>query len=143
MGPLTDFAQYCPSHAYVPGQSPRHAADQFAPILDAFDRTQPIDTFGDTLAFQVGLFFLDQGFYWECHEVIEPLWIAAPDHSAEKVFFQLVIQIANACLKKRMARDKAHDRLCTISTGLADDLTRSGIHMVYGVHVRQLLQYIT
>ena len=35
----------------------------FWPILDAFDRTQPIDTFGDTLAFQVGLYFLDQGFY--------------------------------------------------------------------------------
>ncbi len=58
--------------------------------------------------------------------MMEPLWMAAPDHSAEKVFFQLVIQIANACLKKRMARDKAHDRLCAISLDLADDLARRG-----------------
>jgi hypothetical protein len=140
---VTDFAQYCPSHAYVPGQSPRHSEDQFTPILNAFDPTQPIDTFGDTLAFQLGLYFLDNGFYWECHEMMEPLWMAAPDHSAEKVFFQLMIQIANACLKKRMSRDKAHDRLCAISLDLADDLARRGIHTVYGVEVRFMMKYIT
>lgn len=70
---------------------------------------------GDTLAFRAGLTFLDEGFHWEAHEALEPVWMALPPNSPERALVQGIIQIANASLKERMVRPNAVRRLCDLA----------------------------
>jgi hypothetical protein len=55
------------------------------------------------------------GFYWEAHELLEPVWMATAPGSAERHLVQAFIQLANARLKLRMERPKAVARLCCLS----------------------------
>lgn len=97
-----------PGHAYVPGQTARHPEGWFDP-LKAVDP----DPF-DSPAMRAGLDYLHAGYFWECHEVLEAVWLALPDPSAERHMVQAVIQLANARLKLVMGRPKATLRLCTM-----------------------------
>lgn len=89
-----------PSHAYVPGQTPRHDETLFDALKSDTD-----------LAWRIGLEFLEEGYFWEAHEVHEAVWLAAPQNSAEKEMVQAVIQLANAGLKQRMNRSSAVKKL--------------------------------
>ncbi len=100
-----------PPHAYVPGATPRHAEDLFDPLKGISEPLQ------DSLAWQAGLRFLRDGFYWEAHEVWEAVWMAAAPNSAEKSLVQGLIQIANACLKHRMGKPRAAARLGMLAEG--------------------------
>lgn len=100
-----------PTHAYVPGKTARHPEDAFdalrnsvAPGLDAADLST-------CRAFLVGLDYLEAGFFWEAHELFEPVWMALPDPSRERAFVQGLIQIANGFLKLKMDRPNAARRL--------------------------------
>ena len=75
------------------------------------------------MAFQAGLELLEAGFYWEAHEVLEPVWMNARANTPERHFVQALIQLANAALKLLMQRPGAATRLIDISTEL---LERSG-----------------
>lgn len=65
-------------------------------------------------AFRTGLAYLETGYFWECHEVLEAVWLACPDGTDQKRFVQALIQLANAHLKHRMQRPNAVRRLCAI-----------------------------
>mmetsp|Transcript_23775 Transcript_23775/g.42740 ORF Transcript_23775/g.42740 Transcript_23775/m.42740 type:complete len:110 (+) Transcript_23775:900-1229(+) len=67
-------------------------------------------------AWRAGALFRDEGYFWECHEVLEALWLAAPDGPLRS-YVQAVIQMANAQLKARMDRPNAVRRLCRIVCG--------------------------
>ena len=73
-------------------------------------------------AFQHGLRYLEHGYYWEAHEVLESVWMALEQESPERCFVQALIQVANAHLKSLMGREKAVRRLCEISRTLLDEL---------------------
>ncbi|MEM9638529.1 MAG: DUF309 domain-containing protein, partial [Pseudomonadota bacterium] len=66
-----------PSHAYVPGQSPRHPEDWFDDIKATVSAEVPPERLHETLAFQTGLAYFGAGFFWECHEVLEAVWMSA------------------------------------------------------------------
>lgn len=53
----------------------------------------------------------EEGFFWETHELLEPVWMACPPNSPQKLLVQAVIQQANARLKELMGRQKAALRL--------------------------------
>lgn len=112
-----------PDHAYIPGQTARHPQGRF----DALRATATDPTASATAAcnpaFQAGLDFLEAGFFWEAHEVLEPVWMNAPANSAERFLVQALIQLANAALKHAMDRPNAALRLCAIA---ADLLRRAG-----------------
>jgi hypothetical protein len=76
-------------------------------------------------AFQTGLHYLDAGYYWEAHELLEPVWMALPETSSERRVVQALIQFANACLKERMDRPKAALRLCAIVRDLLGPCTEA------------------
>ncbi len=97
-----------PAHAYVPGQTARHPEGWFDPL-----KTIDADPF-DSPAMRAGLDYLHAGYFWECHEVLEAVWLALPDPSAERHMVQAVIQLANARLKLAMGRPKATLRLCAM-----------------------------
>ena len=58
-----------------------------------------------------GLRLLDEGFFWEAHEVLEPVWLRAAPNSRERHLVQAVIQLANGGLKRALDRPRAAARL--------------------------------
>lgn len=101
-----------PSHAYIPGRTPRHPEDWF----DAIRRTVPdragSDVLAGSFALRCGRAYFDAGYYWECHEVLEAVWMQTSDPSPERDIVQALIQLANARLKLLMLRPHAARRLC-------------------------------
>jgi predicted metal-dependent hydrolase len=96
-----------PPFAHIPGRTPRPREDHF----DAL-KSDP------ATALRAGLAYFERAYYWECHELMEPVWMAAPDPSAERDMAQAIIQLANARLKLRMERPRAALRLCAIVSDL-------------------------
>lgn len=103
-----------PTHRYVPGRTPRHAEGAF----EAFHASVGAGPLAETLAWRAGWHFIEQGFFWEAHEVLEPVWMVLPPNAPERRFVQAVIQVANAALKLEMGRPRAALRLCGIAEGL-------------------------
>ncbi len=103
-----------PPHAYVPGQTARHPEGLFDTIRDTARPGMTVEALGRCDAWLCGWEFLDAGFFWEAHEVWEPVWMALPPNSTERRFSQAAIQLANAELKLRMERPKAALRLCDL-----------------------------
>lgn len=106
-----------PLHAYVPGQTARHAEDLF----DRYKFEGAPSEIAESSAWQMGLHLLADGYFWECHEVLESVWLAAPPNSAERRLAQGIIQLANAALKQRMGQRRAAGRLVRISDTLVSE----------------------
>ncbi|MDG1169527.1 MAG: DUF309 domain-containing protein [Sulfitobacter sp.] len=101
-----------PPYAYVPGKTARHPEDWFDGIKASVPAGAAPCDLAETQAFRAGLAYLDAGFYWECHEVLEAVWMQTPQGSPEREMVQALIQLANAHLKVLMARPRAALRLC-------------------------------
>ena len=108
-----------PDHAYVPGQSPRHAADAFHAFRDSIRPGMRPEALCRTQAWCCGLDWLRRGYFWEAHELLEPVWMALPHAAPERQMVQALIQLANAGLKGRMGRPRAVVRC----------LDRAGAHL--------------
>lgn len=100
-----------PPYAYIPGQTPRHDEALFAKFPASVDQ----GGLTNSLAWRAGLSYLDQEFFWEAHEALEPVWMATLPNSAERHLVQAMIQFANASLKLAMQRPNAVLRLCDIA----------------------------
>lgn len=104
-----------PPHAYVPGQNDRHPEAFFDAVkADAEAGHLPPARLHETRAFKTGRAYLAAGYYWECHEVLEAVWMQTPVPSPERHMMQALIQLANARLKLRMDRPRAAHRLCAM-----------------------------
>lgn len=68
-------------------------------------------------AWAYGIRLFNNGFYWEAHEVLEPVWRDAPPNSRERHLVQAVIHLANGLLKEAMARPNARLRLAGLARG--------------------------
>lgn len=103
--------EWWPPHAYVPGQNARHPEDLFDLLKASVSANIPTQALHETEAFRAGLRFFHAGFFWECHEVLEAVWMQTPQGSPEREMTQAVIQLANARLKVRMGKPRAVRRL--------------------------------
>ena len=124
-----------PPHAYVPGQTPRHAEDAFDGIKATVAPGLRSDQIAQTEAWRAGLEYLDAGFYWEAHEVLEAVWMICPPNSVERIFVQCLIQLANAALKRDMGRAGAARRLFDHAQQLERECIMSGRTKVFGLPV--------
>ncbi|WP_323771001.1 DUF309 domain-containing protein [Antarctobacter sp.] len=122
---------FVPAQAYVPGRTARHPEGLFDPIRATVHPGMGSDALAQSDAFRHGLFYIEHGFYWEAHEVLEPVWMALPDGGVERRFVQALIQAANGLLKLRMGRPKAALRLCGIARALLPE-TRAAQIMTVG-----------
>ncbi len=61
------------------------------------------------------MLLLERGYYWEVHEVLEPLWMVEPPNGARREGLQGLIQFANGALKVSMGRPGAAARLFAIA----------------------------
>ena len=133
-------APFRPTHAYVPGRTPRHPDGTFDTIRDTARPGDDAETLARSQAFVAGLHYLDTGFYWEAHEVLEPVWMALPEGSAERRFAQALIQLANGRLKLVMDRPRAALRLAGLARRLmADSLGRD---RVMGIDPEQVASWV-
>lgn len=112
-----------PPYAHIPGQNPRHAPELFDTAKASALKITRSATAEANPAWRYGLELLAAGFYWECHEVLETVWMNAPPNSRERAAVQGVIQLANAALKREMNRPKAALRLVTMASGHFADAT--------------------
>jgi len=111
-------------HAYIPGRSPRHSENAFDDLCRSVVPGMTPDELVGTDAWRAGLTYIDTGFNWEAHEVLEPVWMVLPVGSDERVFVQALIQFANARLKAEMQRPRAVVRLCGIVSDLLNTLPK-------------------
>ncbi len=126
-----------PTHAYIPGQTPRHLDGAFDVLRDTVHAGADVSELARCDAMLFGLRYLETGFYWEAHEVLEPVWMACPPNSAERSMAQALIQIANAKLKQAMARPDAARRIAVIARAHLIEASRTG-SVVLGVDVKRV-----
>ncbi|KUJ73239.1 hypothetical protein AVO45_16035 [Ruegeria marisrubri] len=107
-----------PISAYVPGRTARHPEDAFAAIRDTVTAGMSIADIAASEAWRIGWTLFENGFFWEAHEVWEPVWMHLPPNSAERRFVQACIQLSNAALKERMERPQAALRLYDLTVEL-------------------------
>ncbi|PWE34380.1 hypothetical protein DDZ14_01350 [Maritimibacter sp. 55A14] len=74
---------------------------------------------GSNIVWTYGRRLIAEGFYWEAHEVLEPVWMNAPPNSRERHMVQAVIHLANAGLKRRMGKPRAAARLDALAAECA------------------------
>ena len=127
-----------PPHAYVPGQNARHPEDWFDAIKASVTADLPVTALDQTAAWHAGRAYFDAGFFWECHEVLEAVWMHCPDPSPERAMVQALIQLANARLKLRMDKPRASLRLCDMVDGHLAQC--SGVETVLGITVHEIAQ---
>ena len=113
----------------------------FAAFHDSVREGMDARELSATLAWRAGWQFVRAGYFWEAHEVLEPVWMALPPNSAERRFVQGVIQAANAALKLEMGRPRAALRLC----GIADDwlAETGGAERIMGLAVSDVRKALT
>lgn len=99
-----------PRYRFVPGRSPHprrdrqgHSYGRPEPKAERVERS----AWKTSRAYLFGIDLYNLGYFWESHEVFEALWHAAGSDSAEKQFFQAIIQIAASNLKFFMDADSA------------------------------------
>jgi len=113
-----------PPHAYVPGRTARHPEDAFDALRATAVAGMDIRQLSSSDAWRAGGDFAAAGYYWEAHEVWEPVWLACPPNSAEALAVRGAIQLVNAALKARMGRERAARRLVDAASGLFAEAAR-------------------
>lgn len=107
-----------PPWAYVPGKTARHADGFFDVLRQTAQPGSDVESLASSDAWLAGLYFLKAGYFWEAHELIEPVWMALAPGSSERSLAQAVIQIANASLKLSMERPRAVLKICDLAEPL-------------------------
>lgn len=127
-----------PPYPYVPGRGPKYTDYSFDAIKASVTSDIPPEELGETLAFKAGRAFFDEGYYWECYQVLDPVWMRTNDPSPERDIVLAFIQLANARLKLRSGRPNAAWRLCDmVETHLSRCPTD---RFVLGMQVSALLE---
>lgn len=115
-----------PQWAHVPGETREADHPRLAPVKarvpQRFERCVP----SDHPALHHGLALNDAGFFWECHEVLEAVWMASPQGGCDRILLRACIQIANANLKSKMQRAAAAMRLDAEVVALLDEVAARG-----------------
>ena len=108
-----------PPYRFLPGKNPHprrdprgHSYGQPEPKPSAFAP----DEWQKSEDYLYGIDLYNFAYWWECHEVFEGLWHAMGHRTQQGNFFQALIQLAAAYLKRHLANATA-----------ANNLARSGL----------------
>ena len=88
-----------PSQRHIPGSSSVPDRATLDAIKGLTPRRVTSDTWRQAPAYTYGLHLHAHGYFWEAHEVWEPVWQATAPNSQERRLLAALIQLANACLK--------------------------------------------
>lgn len=103
-----------PPYRHVPGRSPHPISDEDGhsynqPELELPDLNE--HPWQDCEHYLFGIDLFNEGYWWECHEVLEALWHAAGIGSPAGHVLQAVIQCAASHLKTRTGQLSGGRRL--------------------------------
>ena len=100
-----------PRWVYIPGlggEPDRETLERVKALVPTrFDQSVP----ADHAALLYGIALNNGNFFWECHEILESVWKAAPQGGRDRILLRALIQIANGNLKQVMNRPRAVGRL--------------------------------
>jgi hypothetical protein len=105
-----------PPHAHLPGVNARPDAAWFAAVKAACPPIAAGQGPAANPAWIYGLQLLNAGYFWEAHEVLEPVWMNATPNSRERHLVQALIHLANAALKLKMGRRQAAGRIAALAS---------------------------
>ena len=111
-----------PPHAYIPGQTQRHQETQFDEVISTIPSVIDFETLQTLSAFHTALNFMQHGFHWEAHEVLEAIWMNTAQNSIERLFTQCIIHLANANLKHIMKRETATQKIMMQANALSAEI---------------------
>lgn len=100
---------------YVPGSGTAPDHGFFEAVKAATPRRVDEGNWSRTPAYGYGFDLYAAGYFWEAHEVWEPVWMACAPNSRERDLVRSLIQIANACLKVAMGRPGAAMKLVALA----------------------------
>jgi len=121
--PPSEAARFpLPGWAYVPGISLQADHARLAPVKALVPTRFAGFVPAQHPALRYGLALNDAGFFWECHEILEAVWAAAPQGGRERILLRACIQVANGNLKLKMQRAHAAVRLYSEALAGLDEL---------------------
>ncbi|WP_455374530.1 DUF309 domain-containing protein [Limibacillus halophilus] len=127
-------AAHLPGSGSAPDLEPLEQAKAAAPA-----RTDP-RAWEDNLPYCYGWRLFDARFYWEAHEVWEAVWLACRPNSRERLLLRVLIQLANARLKRAQGRENAVARLCKeVKDLLAEPLLDEPVMAVNRENLEEIL----
>ena len=103
-----------PPHRHMPGRNARPDEAFFGAVKAATPAETTSDGSAGNQAWRYGIRLFNAGFYWEAHEVLEPVWANAAPNSRERHLVQAVIHLANGMLKREMGAHNARRRIAEL-----------------------------
>jgi hypothetical protein len=91
------------------------------------------------LAYRYGLHLYAAGYFWEAHEVWEPVWMACRPTGRPRALLAGLIQLANAALKRDMGQPQAAARLRSAARRHLADAAVGGSNLM-GVSIDDLIR---
>jgi hypothetical protein len=124
-----------PPYRFVPGLNPHPARD---PGGHSHEKRETAcapwneENWQDLAAYLEAADLFNYAYWWESHERLEPLWIAAGKTSREAIFVQGLIKVAAACLNKHVGKNavaarQASDGVAQITSAAGSDLRFMGL----------------
>ena len=105
-----------PSYRFIPGKSPHptrdpdgHSYKKPLEQLASFENNQ----WQSCNAYLYGIDLFNYGYWWEAHEALEVVWVAAGRQTKTGLFIQGLIQISAAHLKKFQGFNDVAKRMAT------------------------------
>lgn len=124
--------RHVPGSGSAPDWPPLERAKQEVPAI-----TQAAEWTGNG-AYVYGFALMRGGYYWEAHEVWEPVWLACPPNGRARLLLRALIQAANAHLKREMNWPRAVVRLAREARQVLAELQVADGDVFMGVVVSRL-----
>ena len=146
-GPSGEVALPLPTQAYLPGRNRRPSDGVVFAVAAAAPNVITAETWRTNQAYLYGFMLYRNGYYWEAHEVWEPVWRSCRPNTSERLLLQALIQIANAALKRELGRPRATARLLSHAETLLGEIQArrtidaSG-EILFGVDVPRLRAHV-
>ncbi len=110
-----------PSRRHIPGSGSEPDRPPLDRVKAGTPRSMRAEIWREVPAYLYGVELYASGYFWEAHEVWEPVWLATRPSSRERHLMVALIQLANACLKLAMGQRNATLRLLQeVADRLAD-----------------------
>ncbi len=123
---------HVPGTGSAPDWPPLEQAKQLVPTI-----TQEAE-WAQNGAYVYGFALMRGGYFWEAHEVWEPVWLACPPNGRARLLLRALIQTANAHLKREMNRPRAVVRLVQEARDVLVDVNVADDEAFMGVIVSRL-----
>ena len=136
-----------PTHRHIPGTASVAELTWLKTVADEIPSQIVATEWQENLPYRYGWFLFLNQYFWEAHEVWEPVWLKAAVNSKERFLIQGLIQLANAGLKHIQGNTRAENRLREIASEHFDHVFSSSEKQddsepVMGVSPRLLISLI-